>query len=77
MFNFITRGLTMQGFTQGNYRWVVPEFTEQMTQWIREGAISYEETIVDGIENTVEAFLGMMRGRNTGKMLVRVRPMQS
>ena len=37
-----------------------------------EGRIAYDETIVDGIEGTVEAFLAMMRGANVGKMLVRV-----
>ncbi len=37
-----------------------------------DGGIVYDETIVDGIENTVDAFLSMMRGANTGKMLVRI-----
>lgn len=45
-----------------------------MTGWFAEGRIAYDETIVDGIEHTVDAFLDMMRGANTGKMLVRVAP---
>ncbi|MEU4383962.1 NADP-dependent oxidoreductase [Promicromonospora sp. NPDC023805] len=72
MANIITRGLTLQGFTLGAYLHLAPEFQERMTAWFAAGEISYDETIVDGIENTVDAFLDMMRGANTGKMLVRV-----
>lgn len=46
----------------------------QMAAWIQEGRITYREQIVDGFENTPTAFLEMMAGANTGKMLVRVRP---
>ncbi|MBL0886942.1 NADP-dependent oxidoreductase [Myceligenerans indicum] len=70
--NIITRGLTLKGFTLASYLHVAPEFQEKMTPWFSGGKIAYDETIVDGIENTVDAFLDMMRGANTGKMLVRV-----
>ncbi len=43
-----------------------------MAGWFAEGRIAYDEAIVDGIENTVDAFLDMMHGANTGKMLVRI-----
>jgi NADPH-dependent curcumin reductase CurA len=72
MANLITRGLTLRGFTLGHYLHLAPEFTERMTAWFAAGSIVYDETIVDGIEHTVDAFLDMMRGANTGKMLVRV-----
>lgn len=72
MANIITRGLTLQGFTLGAYLHLAPEFQERMTAWFAAGEISYDETVVDGIEHTVDAFLDMMRGANTGKMLVRV-----
>ncbi|MEE6388895.1 NADP-dependent oxidoreductase [Microbacterium paraoxydans] len=74
MANIITRGLRLQGFTLASYLHLSPEFSEKMTRWFAEGRIAYDETIVDGIENTVDAFLDMMRGANTGKMLVRVMP---
>ncbi|MGY3565472.1 NADP-dependent oxidoreductase [Sinomonas sp. RB5] len=70
--NLITRGLTLRGFTLGHYLHLAPEFTERMTGWFAAGSIAYDETIVDGIEHTVDAFLDMMRGANTGKMLVRI-----
>lgn len=72
MANIITRGLKLEGFTLANYLHLAPEFREKMTPWFAEGKIAYDETVVDGIENTVDAFLDMMRGANTGKMLVRV-----
>jgi NADPH-dependent curcumin reductase CurA len=72
MANIITRGLTLKGFTLSSYLHLAPEFQEQMTTWFAAGKIAYDETVVDGIENTVDAFLDMMRGANTGKMLVRV-----
>ena len=45
-----------------------------MTGWFRDGKIVFDETVVDGIDNAVDAFLGLMRGENTGKMVVRVSP---
>ncbi|WP_105565859.1 NADP-dependent oxidoreductase [Microbacterium halophytorum] len=72
MANIITRGLTLQGFTLAAYLHLSPEFQEKMTAWFAAGEIAYDETIVDGIENTIDAFLDMMRGANTGKMLVRI-----
>ncbi|WP_431801639.1 NADP-dependent oxidoreductase [Microbacterium sp. bgisy203] len=72
MANLITRALTLQGFTVGNYGHLMPEFQAKMWEWFAAGEIVYDETIVDGIENTIDAFLDMMHGANTGKMLVRV-----
>ena len=70
--NIVTRGLKLEGFTIGNYLGLAPEFQSLMTEWMGSGKITFDETIVDGIEHTVEAFLEMLRGANTGKMLVRV-----
>lgn len=70
--NIITRALTLKGFTLAKYLHLSPEFQEKMTPWFAEGKIAYDETIVDGIEHTVDAFLDMMRGANIGKMLVRI-----
>jgi len=41
---------------------------------VRSGELGYRETVVDGIENMPQAFIGLMEGQNTGKMLVRVGP---
>jgi NADPH-dependent curcumin reductase CurA len=43
-----------------------------MSQWLREGKLKYRDTIVEGIENAPQAFIGLLQGENTGKMLVKV-----
>lgn len=70
--NVITRALTLKGFTLAAYLQLGAEFQEKIAPWFAEGKIAYDETIVDGIDHTVDAFLDMMRGANTGKMLVRI-----
>lgn len=71
MANIITRGLTLQGFTLGHYTHVFPEFAAKMGPWLAAGDVVFDETVVEGIGNSVDAFLDLMRGRNVGKMLVR------
>ena len=43
-----------------------------MTQWIAEGRIHYREEIIDGLENAPEAFIGLLRGENFGKRVIRL-----
>jgi hypothetical protein len=47
-------------------------FAAEVAPLVQSGEFVWDETVVDGIENTLEAFYGLMRGANTGKMLVRV-----
>jgi len=68
----IGKQLTLRGFIVTSYGHLAPAFNTDMTQWLREGRIRFEETIVDGLANAPDAFLGLLRGANTGKMLVRL-----
>ena len=43
-----------------------------MRTWMREGRMTYQETIMDGIDNAPAALIGLLQGQNTGKMLVRL-----
>lgn len=72
MANLVTRSLKVEGFIVGAHQDLQPEFAEKMTGWLAEGSVVSDETVVDGIGNAVDAFLDMMSGANTGKMLVRV-----
>ncbi|MDH6288354.1 NADP-dependent oxidoreductase [Rhodococcus opacus] len=72
MVNIISRGLALEGFTLGNYTHVFPEFAAKMGPWLASGDVVHDETVVDGIENSVDAFLQLMHGGNVGKMLVKV-----
>lgn len=62
----------LQGFIVGDYlpRW--PEGVRQLTQWYQEGKLQAEETITEGFEQIPAAFLGLFKGDNTGKALVKV-----
>ncbi|WP_104167853.1 NADP-dependent oxidoreductase [Arthrobacter sp. SX1312] len=71
MANLVTRSLTLEGFIVGRHQDLQAEFAELMTGWLADGSIVFDETVVDGIQNAVGAFLDMMNGANTGKMLVR------
>jgi NADPH-dependent curcumin reductase CurA len=50
-----------------------PEGIGQLAQWLKEGRLKYREDIEEGIENTPRAFIAMLRGRNMGKQLVKIR----
>ncbi|MFC4150207.1 NADP-dependent oxidoreductase [Micromonospora mangrovi] len=68
----IGKRLTLRGFLVGDHGNLRDQFVADMAGWLRDGKLSYDETVIDGIENAPEAFLGLMRGENLGKMLVRV-----
>jgi hypothetical protein len=68
----LVKQLKVEGFivTRFQNRWT--EGITQMAQWLLEGKIKYREEIVEGFQNTAKAFIGMLQGENTGKMLVKV-----
>ena len=51
-----------------------PDFYADMRRWISEGKMYWEETIVEGLENTPQAFIGLFKGENMGKMIVKIGP---
>ena len=62
----------MQGFIVSNYAEKFPVAIKQLSTWLGEGKLAYKETIVEGFDNTPQAFLDMMNGKNKGKMIVKV-----
>lgn len=50
----------------------IKEFREAMGRWVQEGKIHYREQITDGLENAPEALIGLLEGRNFGKVVIRV-----
>ncbi|CAM5727650.1 NADP-dependent oxidoreductase [Streptomyces antimycoticus] len=66
----IGKRLRMQGMLVGDHQALQGQFFEEVGGWIREGKLHYRETVIKGVENAVDAFLGMLRGENTGKMIV-------
>nr|CAD7458843.1 unnamed protein product [Timema tahoe] len=67
----ISKELKMEGFTvkRWNDRW--EEGIKQNIKWVKEGKLKYRETVTEGFENMPKAFIGMLRGENTGKAVVK------
>ena len=68
----IQNRLTVQGFVITDYNDRLFEFLGEMVKWYSGGLIKQKETIVEGIENSVDAFLGLFSGENIGKMIVKM-----
>ena len=75
-FRYIMRVITMrirvQGFIYTDYLPRLGEFHRDMGGWIASGKVAARDTVVDGLDKTPEAFLGLFSGANTGKMLVKL-----
>ena len=69
---FETCRARLEGLRVLDYRSRYAEGIAHMAAWLREGRLRYRETVVDGIENAPRAFIGMLKGANIGKQLVRV-----
>jgi NADPH-dependent curcumin reductase CurA len=62
----------MQGFIVYDYRDQYQSAIKQITTWVKTGKIIYHENIVEGFEHTVDALMGLFRGDNIGKQIVKV-----
>ena len=68
----LSRSLLIRGFIQREFADQRPAFYQEMAGWIKSGAVRYREDVVDGIENAPDAFIGLLEGRNFGKLVIRV-----
>jgi NADPH-dependent curcumin reductase CurA len=69
----IIRGrLTVRGFIVSDHFDRMGDFIRDVGGWVREGKIRYRETVVEGLENAPDAFIGLLRGDNIGKMVVQL-----
>jgi NADPH-dependent curcumin reductase CurA len=72
MDDVLSKRFHIQGFIQFDYADQRPDFYRDMAQWIREGRVKYREDIIDGLENAPEGLIGLLLGKNFGKLIVRV-----
>ena len=70
----VLKRLTLRGFIVRDHEDLRPEFEERVGGWLRSGELVSKQTVVDGIDGAVGAFLAMLQGGNVGKMLVRLDP---
>jgi NADPH-dependent curcumin reductase CurA len=72
LYDIVLKELTLRGLLVVDHLDRLPAYAAQAARWVADGSLRGRETVVDGIERAPEAFLGMLRGANTGKMLVRL-----
>ena len=72
MRDILVKRLTFRGFIVWDFDSQEEEALTQLSNWIKEGKIRYREDIVDGLGNAPEAFMGLLEGKNFGKLVVRV-----
>jgi NADPH-dependent curcumin reductase CurA len=77
MRNVLTKRLTVRGFIVSDFAAKQAEFLRDGSGWLREGRIKYREDVVEGLGRAPAAFIGLLKGENFGKMLVRVAPYQA
>ena len=68
----ITKRLTLRGFIVTDHQHRMPDMIADVSAWLRDGKLSHAETVVDGLEHAPEAFIDLLHGANTGKMIVRL-----
>ncbi|GLY51920.1 NADP-dependent oxidoreductase [Lentzea sp. NBRC 102530] len=72
MIQILAKRLTLRGMLVGDHKALQPQFIKEVAAWIASGELKYSETVVEGgARQAPAAFLGMLRGENTGKMLVK------
>jgi NADPH-dependent curcumin reductase CurA len=68
----LTKSAMMRGFIVGDFASKFPEVVRQLAVWLKEGKLTYSETLVYGFENIPQAFLDLFEGKNEGKMIVKI-----
>ena len=72
LFLAVAKSLTLRGFIVSNHGDMQAAFVKDLAGWVAAGKIQSRETVKEGIENAPAAFLGLFKGDNLGKMLVRL-----
>ena len=68
----LVKRLTIRGFIVSDFAARHGDFLRDMSQWVREGKVKYKEFVTEGLDSAPEAFMGLLKGANFGKQLVRV-----
>jgi NADPH-dependent curcumin reductase CurA len=70
--SIIYNRINIRGFVSSDFDELHPQFMQEMTQWLKSGAVQYQETVTNGMESAASALIGLLNGENTGKMLVKL-----
>ena len=72
MFSIVQKRLTLQGFIVSDHVGLMPEFINQVGGLLRSGKLKSRETVVDGLSKAPQAFIGLLKGENFGKLVVKI-----
>ena len=72
MHSTLVKRLTFRGFIVWDFASQFPDFLRDMSGWLREGRVRYREDFTDGLENAPRELIGLLRGENFGKKIIRV-----
>ena len=68
----VLKRLTLRGFIVRDHEDLRPEFEQRVSGWLNSGELVSHQTVVEGLDHAVDAFLGLLSGANVGKMLVQL-----
>jgi NADPH-dependent curcumin reductase CurA len=68
----LSKRLLLRGFIVSDFASQHGEFQREVGGWLRDGRIKYREDVVEGLENAPQAFIGLLQGKNFGKLLIKV-----
>jgi len=68
----LTKSATMRGFIVSDFSEKFPEAIQLLAHWLKEGKLTYAETIVEGFDRIPQAFIDLFEGKNEGKMIVKI-----
>src|SRR5882672_3092213 len=72
MFSVLRKRLTLRGFIVTDFAAKQADFLREASEWVCSARLKYREDVVEGLENAPAAFLGLLQGKNFGKLLVKV-----
>jgi NADPH-dependent curcumin reductase CurA len=68
----VGKKIRINGFIVSDHGGMRDQFLSEMIPWIADGKVKSRETVFEGIDNAVDAFLGLFSGENFGKMVVKL-----